>query len=319
MRQGDERDHARDHHDSDHDDRDQRRPQPRQLGGACISGSRGRRTRRTTPDRARAARRRRRIGGRRAPARAPVTAAVRTTGSSRSELPWIVAAAGARATMPGSRSSARAGRRRARVRARAARDRVSAAASSFSVTSSGRSRRAGAARRRTRRGPAAEARAGDAGIAHAAGSGALQEPGWLVRRRHGGHRTAGYGTSARQASTTRSAISSAEYSLRARAAGDARVGLGEQRRERGRQVCASYGPQSVPVDPVERLGRDAHRRREHRHVAGERLEHGEAEALGVGRHEHRVGGVDRERDMVGSRSSERRAARTPPATSRRGR
>jgi hypothetical protein len=44
-------------------------------------------------------------------------------------------------------------------------------------------------------------------------------------------------------------------------------------------------------------------------VAGERLEHGEAEALGVGGHEHGVRGVDPEGDLVGRRGAEGRQAR----------
>ena len=56
------------------------------------------------------------------------------------------------------------------------------------------------------------------------------------------------------------------------------------------------------------------RRREHRHVARQRLEHRQPEALGVRGHEHGVGGVDRERHVLGCRRAEREqrhaAART---------
>src|SRR3712207_6923900 len=44
-------------------------------------------------------------------------------------------------------------------------------------------------------------------------------------------------------------------------------------------------------DAGERQGMDSHRRPEGRHAASQRLEHGEAEALVLRRHEHRVGGV----------------------------
>ena len=50
---------------------------------------------------------------------------------------------------------------------------------------------------------------------------------------------------------------------------------------------------------AERVGGDADRGGEDRHVAGERLDRGEAEALVVGGDEDRVGGVDPERHLVG--------------------
>ncbi len=52
-------------------------------------------------------------------------------------------------------------------------------------------------------------------------------------------------------------------------------------------------------DAVEHLGMDAGGRGEHRHVAGERLEHGETEALPLRGHEHGVDRVDVVRDLVG--------------------
>ena len=95
-----------------------------------------------------------------------------------------------------------------------------------------------------------------------------------------------------QASRTRSAIAAAEKRSRGRAARDARVlGVAGAARAPSAQTRASNGAHSVPSTPAERLGVDPHRRRQHRHVAGERLEHGEAEALALGGHEHGVGGV----------------------------
>ena len=51
------------------------------------------------------------------------------------------------------------------------------------------------------------------------------------------------------------------------------------------------------------------RRGQHRHVAGERLEHGEPEALVRGGHEHGVGGVDVEGHLEGMNAAEREESR----------
>ena len=58
-------------------------------------------------------------------------------------------------------------------------------------------------------------------------------------------------------------------------------------------------------DPLEDLLVDADRRGEDGHVAGERLEHRQAEALALGGDEHAVGGVDPERDPLGRHATER--------------
>ena len=94
--------------------------------------------------------------------------------------------------------------------------------------------------------------------------------------------------------------------LGARAPGDARVGLAQCRLERGAPAARA------------RTARRACRRRrssasrwmpdgrgEHGHVAGERLEHGQAEALALGGHEHGVGGVDPQRHALGLDAAER--------------
>ena len=50
---------------------------------------------------------------------------------------------------------------------------------------------------------------------------------------------------------------------------------------------------------------NSRRRREDRDIACERLEHREAEALGVRGYEHRVRRIDRQRDVIGRRGAER--------------
>ena len=100
------------------------------------------------------------------------------------------------------------------------------------------------------------------------------------------------------------------------AALDARVGGGEVRRQRGAPRGRGRTARTAcPSMPASAARVDADRRGEHRHVAGERLEHGEAEALVLGGHEHGVGGVDLQRDLVGcTRPSVIR--RASPAASR---
>ncbi len=79
------------------------------------------------------------------------------------------------------------------------------------------------------------------------------------------------------------------------AALDPRVGGGQMRLDR----AAPRGPVVRAAvrarDPIQRLGRDPDRRRQHRHVARERLEHRQPEPLAVRRDQHRVGGVDPQR------------------------
>jgi hypothetical protein len=64
-----------------------------------------------------------------------------------------------------------------------------------------------------------------------------------------------------------------------------------------------------PGDPVERRRVDSDGRRQHGHVARQRLEHGKAEALVGGRHEDGVGGVDVERHLEGMNAPERQESR----------
>ena len=94
--------------------------------------------------------------------------------------------------------------------------------------------------------------------------------------------------------------------LGARAPGDARIGIGQMRApappssvrgHRARRACRR--------SPSSACGCDPDRGGEHRHVAGQRLEHGQPEALALGGDEHRVGGVDPQRDL---RRARRRAA-----------
>ena len=119
----------------------------------------------------------------------------------------------------------------------------------------------------------------------------------------------------RQAATTRAAIRSAENSSARAAAVDAR-----DRPPRGaarsaaRHASRSYGAQSAPSIPCSATGWIADRRPERRHAARERLDHRQPEALGLRGHEHRVGGVDPVRDLVGGDAAHRAAAarRRPP-------
>ena len=121
--------------------------------------------------------------------------------------------------------------------------------------------------------------------------------------------------SERHAATTSAAIASVEYgSARSRpsirGSGLARCGASAVRQRR-----RSNGPQCVPATSRERLRRDPDRRREHGHVAGQRLEHGEPEALALGGDQHRVGGVDPQRHVGRARRRRASAAarrRRPP-------
>ncbi len=72
-----------------------------------------------------------------------------------------------------------------------------------------------------------------------------------------------------------------------------------------RQRASSKGAQSVPGHVGERLRVNADGGGEHGHVAGERLEHGQPEALALGGHEHGVGGVDEQRHARGLDAAER--------------
>jgi hypothetical protein len=60
-----------------------------------------------------------------------------------------------------------------------------------------------------------------------------------------------------------------------------------------------------PRDPAQRLGVDPDGGGEHGHVAGERLEHRQAEALVPGGHQHRVDGVEPPRRERGVDAAER--------------
>ena len=93
------------------------------------------------------------------------------------------------------------------------------------------------------------------------------------------------------------------------------------RRQRGAPALQLEGGAERALDARERLGVDPDRRRQHRHVAGQRLEHGQPEALALGRHEHGVGGVHPQRHALGLDASEREqlgagcARRAPAARS----
>ena len=82
-----------------------------------------------------------------------------------------------------------------------------------------------------------------------------------------------------------------------------------RRQRRPATAARSNGAHSVPVDAVEGGRVHADRRGQTGHVAGERLEHGEAEALVRGGHEHGVGGVDVERHLEGMNAPERQESR----------
>ena len=73
------------------------------------------------------------------------------------------------------------------------------------------------------------------------------------------------------------------------------------------------------VDARERLGVDADGRGEHGHVAGERLEHGQPEALALGGHEHGVGGVHPQRHALGGSTPPSASSSTPAARGERAR
>ena len=67
-----------------------------------------------------------------------------------------------------------------------------------------------------------------------------------------------------------------------------------------------------PSMPASASRVDADGRRQHGHVAGQRLEHGQAEALALGGHEHGVGGVDPQRHARRARRRRASAARRRP-------
>ncbi len=84
---------------------------------------------------------------------------------------------------------------------------------------------------------------------------------------------------ARQASSTRSAMRGAENGSACarpaiRGSGSRRCGASASR-----QTARSNGAHSVPATSRSACGMDADRRGQHRHVARQRLEHGQAEAL----------------------------------------
>ncbi len=65
-----------------------------------------------------------------------------------------------------------------------------------------------------------------------------------------------------------------------------------------------------PREPVERLCVDAHRRGQHGHVAGQRLQHRQPEALALGGHEHGVRGVHVQRHALRLHAAERQQPRS---------
>ncbi len=104
-------------------------------------------------------------------------------------------------------------------------------------------------------------------------------------------------TRPRQAAATRSAIRAEEKSAArsrpsTRGSAASRWGVSASR-----QRAASNSAHSVPLDAGERQRGDADGRGQHRHVAGQRLQRRQAEALALGGHEHGVGGVDPGRDV----------------------
>ncbi len=126
------------------------------------------------------------------------------------------------------------------------------------------------------------------------------------------------GRSARQASTTRSAIRSAENSS-ARARPSTRgSGAATSGASAARQRSRSHSSQNAPSTPCSATAWIPTGVAERRHVARERLDRGQPEALVLGRDEDGVRGVDPVRDLRGRDAARAAAAgrRRPPRSAR---
>ncbi len=85
------------------------------------------------------------------------------------------------------------------------------------------------------------------------------------------------------------------------AAGHVRVGLGEQLASVRAPGAYVEGRAQRPLHARQHLARDAHRRAEHGHVAGQRLHAGQAVALALRGHQHGVGGAHQQGHLLGGR------------------